>query len=134
MLRRFRYVQIFLKQGSKSRQNVMRLYKQWHRPISKRFIKPPYSISRATSIDSECCRIYPRPQRSQCGRCYTFGCMVAIRGGYRMARGWHYTKLSLSSTLLLSSSGMCILLLFFSFLVVVFVVVFFFLFSRWSCV
>ena len=43
--------------GSKSRQKVMRLYKQWHRPISKRFIKPPYSISRATSIDSECCRL-----------------------------------------------------------------------------
>ena len=35
----------------------MRLYKQWHPPISKRFIKPPYSISRATSIDSECCRL-----------------------------------------------------------------------------
>ena len=30
----------------------MRLYKQWQRPMSKRFIKPPYSISRATSIDS----------------------------------------------------------------------------------
>ena len=44
-------------QGSKSRQNVMRLYKQWPRPISKQFIKPPYSISRATSIDSECCRL-----------------------------------------------------------------------------
>ena len=44
-------------QGSKSRQKVMRLYKQWHRPISKRFIKPPYSISRATSFDSECCRL-----------------------------------------------------------------------------
>ena len=44
-------------QGSKSRQKVMRLYKQWHRPISKRFIKPPYSISRAISIDSECCRL-----------------------------------------------------------------------------
>ena len=43
-------------QGSKSRQKVMRLYKQWHRPISKRFIKPPYSISRAASIDSDCCR------------------------------------------------------------------------------
>ena len=28
-------------QGSKSRQKVMRLYKRWHRPISKRFIKPP---------------------------------------------------------------------------------------------
>ena len=44
-------------QGSKSRQSVMRLYKQWHRPMSKRFIKPPYSISRATSIDSDCCRV-----------------------------------------------------------------------------
>ena len=32
-------------------------YKQWHRPMSKRFIKPPYSISRATSIDSDCCRL-----------------------------------------------------------------------------
>ena len=29
------------KQGSKSRQKVMRLYKRWHRPITKRFIKPP---------------------------------------------------------------------------------------------
>ena len=52
-------------QGSKSRQKVMRLYKQWHRPISKRFIKPPYSISRATSIDSECCRLPTNDQRSQ---------------------------------------------------------------------
>ena len=44
-------------QGFKSRQKVMRIYKQWHRPMSKRFIKPPYSISRATSIDSDCCRL-----------------------------------------------------------------------------
>ena len=44
-------------QGSKSRQKVMRLYKQWHRPISKQFIKTPYPISRATSIDSECCHL-----------------------------------------------------------------------------
>ena len=44
-------------QGSKPRQKVMRLCKQWHRPISKRLIKPPYYISRATSIDSECCRL-----------------------------------------------------------------------------
>ena len=53
-------------QGSKSRQKVMRLYKQWHRPVimSKRFIKPPYSISRAPSIDSDCCRL-PTNQRSQ---------------------------------------------------------------------
>ena len=33
------------------------LYKQWHQPKSKRFIKPPFSISRATSIDSDCCRL-----------------------------------------------------------------------------
>ena len=44
-------------QGSKSLQKVMRLYKQWHRPISKRSIKPPYSISGAASIDSDCCRL-----------------------------------------------------------------------------
>ena len=35
-----------------------------------------------------------------------------------MARGWHYTKLSLSSAFLLSFSGMCILLLFLSLFVV----------------
>ena len=29
-----------------------------------------------------------------------------------MARGWHYTKLSLSSALLLSFSGMCNVVLF----------------------
>ena len=30
------------------------LNKKWFRPISKRFIKSPYSISRATSADSDC--------------------------------------------------------------------------------
>ena len=40
-------------QGSKSRQKVMRLCKQSHRPISKGSIKPPYSISRVASIDSD---------------------------------------------------------------------------------
>ena len=51
--------------------------------------------------------------RVRCRRCYAFGCMVTIRGGYRMARGWHYTKLSLlSSTSLVSSSGMCFVVLF----------------------
>ena len=35
------------------------LYKQWHRPTLKRFIKPPYSISRVTSIDSDCCCLRP---------------------------------------------------------------------------
>ena len=44
-------------QGSKSRQTFVRLCKQWHRPTSKRFIKLPYSISRAASIDLDCCRL-----------------------------------------------------------------------------
>ena len=30
------------------------LNKKWFKPISKRFIKSPYSISRATSADSDC--------------------------------------------------------------------------------
>ena len=42
-----------------------------------------------------------------------FGCMVASRGGYRMARGWHYAKLSLSNAPRISFSGMCILLFLF---------------------
>ena len=42
-----------------------------------------------------------------------FGCMVASRGGYRMARGWHYAKLSLSDAPRLSFSGLCILLFLF---------------------
>ena len=65
-------------QGSKSRQKVMRLYKQWRRPMSKkRFIKiPRYAISRATWIDSDCCR-NPRPAFSATKRTnYYAGCMV----------------------------------------------------------
>ena len=30
------------------------LDKKWFKPISKRFIKSPYSISRAASADSDC--------------------------------------------------------------------------------
>ena len=43
---------------------------------------------------------------TECGRCYAFGCMVAIRGGYRIDRGWHYAKLSISNALRLSFFGM----------------------------
>ena len=34
---------------SKSRQELMRYYKQWHRPKSKRFIKPPYLLHKIES-------------------------------------------------------------------------------------
>ena len=51
---------------------------------------------------------------TECGRCYAFfGRMVASRGGYRMARGRHYAKLSLSNAPRLSFSDLCILLFLF---------------------
>ena len=61
--------------------------------------------------------------------------MGSIRVGYRMARGWRYAKLSLSSALRLSFSGMCILFCYFcSFLFVVFCLFMFFFCSHWSFV
>ena len=62
-----------------------------------------------------------------------FGCMVASRGGYRMARGWHYAKLSLSNAPRLSFSGMCILLFLFLSLCRFCLFVFFFCY-HWSLV
>ena len=70
--------------------------------------------------------------------------MVATRGGYRMVRGWHYVKLSLSNARRLFFSGMCILLFkenqntprpyLSSFLFVVFVCLCLFFCSYWSLV
>ena len=40
-------------QGSKSRQKVMRLCKQWHRPISKRFIKS-YRLAFSATKRTDC--------------------------------------------------------------------------------
>ena len=55
-------------QGSKSRQKVMRLYKQWHRSISKRFIKPPYYIHREQLRSTRIAVAYPRPAFSATNR------------------------------------------------------------------
>ena len=55
-------------QGSNSRQKVMRLYKQWHRPISKRFIKPHYSIYREQLRPTRIVVAYPRPAFSATNR------------------------------------------------------------------
>ena len=66
-------------------------------------------------------------------RCFFFGgCMVASRGGYRMARGRHYAKLSLSNAARLSFSDLCILL--FMFLSLCRLCVCVFLCSHWSLV
>ena len=56
--------------------------------------------------------------------------MVASRGGYRMARGRHYAKLSLSNAARLSFSDLCILL--FMFLSLCRLCVCVFLCSHWS--
>ena len=61
-----------------------------------------------------------------------FGCMIASRGGYRMARGRHYAKLSLSNAARLSFSDLCILL--FLFLSLCRLCVCVFLCSHWSLV
>ena len=63
---------------------------------------------------------------------FFFGSMVASRGGYRMARGRHYTKLSLSNAARLSVSDLCILL--FLFLSLCRLCVCVFLCSHWSLV
>ena len=74
-----------------------------------------------------------KPLEYGCSRCYAFfGCMVASRGGYRMARGRHYAKFSLSNAALLSFSDLCILL--FLFLSLCRLCVCVFLCSHWSLV
>ena len=60
------------------------------------------------------------------------GCTVASRGGYQMARGRHYAKLSLSNAARLSFSDLCILL--FMFLSLCRLCVCVFLCSHWSLV
>ena len=72
-------------------------------------------------------------------RCFFFffffffgGCTVASRGGYQMARGRHYAKLSLSNAARLSFSDLCILL--FMFLSLCRLCVCVFLCSHWSLV
>ena len=63
---------------------------------------------------------------------FFLGCTVASRGGYQMARGRHYAKLSLSNAARLSFSDLCILL--FIFLSLCRLCVCVFLCSHWSLV
>ena len=58
--------------------------------------------------------------------------MVAIRRWYRMARGWHYTRLSLSSAFLLSFLA-CVFC-YYSFLLVVLILFCVCFCPRWSFV
>ena len=67
-------------------------------------------------------------------RVFFMGYMVASRGEYRMARGRHYAKLSLSNAPRLSSSDLCILLFLFLSLCRFFLCVCVFFCSHWSLV
>ena len=96
--------------------------------------QPRREATRPRSSKKERTIIFPlKGTSTECGSCYAFGCMVATRGGYRMARGWHYAKLSLSNARRLSFSGMCILLFLFLSLCRFCLFVFFFC-SHWSLV
>ena len=63
-----------------------------------------------------------------------FGCMVASREGYRIARGGHYAKLSLSNAPRLSFPGLCIFVIPVPFSLSFFVCLCFFFCSHWSLV
>ena len=69
---------------------------------------------------------------TRCFFLFFLGCTVASRGGYQMARGRHYAKLSLSNAARLSFSDLCILL--FMFLSLCRLCVCVFLCSHWSLV
>ena len=77
------------------------------------------------------CKESSRPQAAS-HECIFLGCTVASRGGYQMARGRHYAKLSLSNAARLSFSDLCILL--FMFLSLCRLCVCVFLCSHWSLV
>ena len=56
------YKKLFSSSRTVARRQVIyaTLYKQWHRPMSKRFIRPPYSY-RKQSLSTRIVVTYPRP-------------------------------------------------------------------------
>ena len=58
-------------EGYKSRQKVMRLYKQWHWPMSKRFIKNLLTPYREQPRSTRIVIAYPRPAFSATKRART---------------------------------------------------------------
>ena len=82
--------------------------------------------------ETETLRVRNVVDATRCFFCFFLGCTVASRGGYQMARGRHYAKLSLSNAARLSFSDLCILL--FMFLSLCRLCVCVFLCSHWSLV
>ena len=80
-------------QGSKSRQNVVRLYKRWHRPITKRFIKP-LLLHIESSLDrlGRIVVAYPRPAFSAINWTNTFQ-PVLINNYFKFLKATDRTKI-----------------------------------------
>ena len=79
-------------QGSKSRQKVMRLYKRWHRPITKRFIKTSFTPYREQPRSTRIVVAYPRPAFSATNRTDTFQ-SVLINIISKFLKATHRTKI-----------------------------------------
>ena len=79
-------------QGSKSRQKVMQLYKRWHRPITKRFIKHPLlHIYREQPRSTRIVVAYPRPAFSATNRTNSFQPVLINKSKFLKAT--HRTKI-----------------------------------------
>ena len=77
-------------QGSKSRQKVVRLYKRWHRPITKRFIKPPL-LHIESSLDRIGLLSPTHDQRSQQQIGQTF--QSVLINDFKFLKATHRTKI-----------------------------------------
>ena len=81
-------------QGSKSRQKVIRLYKRWHRPITKQFIKPPLFTPyqyREQPRSTRIAVVYPRPAFSATNRTNTF--QPVLINNSKFLKATHRTKI-----------------------------------------
>ena len=78
-------------QGSKSRQKVMRLYKRWHQPITKRFIEPPLLLYREQPRSTWILVAYPRPAFSATNRTDTF--QPVLINNSKFLKATHRTKI-----------------------------------------
>ena len=79
-------------QGSKSRQKIMRLYKRWHRSITKQFIKPPFTPYREQPRSTRIVVANPRPAFSATNRTNTFQ-PVSINNNSKFLEATHRTKI-----------------------------------------
>ena len=79
-------------QGSKSRQKVMRLYKRWHRPITKTVNQTSFTPFREQPRSTRIVVAYPRPAFSATNRTNSFQ-PVLINNYSKFLKATHRTKI-----------------------------------------